>query len=350
MQENIKTLVVLASLAALTACGGGGGSAPATTPGTSAGATTPTTDATPPVTDVSNIVTSVPRATYASGSEELAAFTLLNAERDRCGFGLLKQNAKLDVSARGHADWLLITGDSAIGHYQVAGTPGFTGITPKDRETAAGYGNGDFEASEVTAKRGGVTTKVGQGVSRTRDLLNSPYHEIAMMRGYRDVGVSIRELFDVGLSPNTRVSANIDFGHTYAAGKQAAPAGTLRTYPCQGSTGINRLMFSEVPSPVPGRNLAANPLGSTIAVIGDVGTTLAITSASMTNAATGADAPLRPPVTNKNDPYTTTYLLKNEGYVSADKSLDPLTTYDVTIKGTNNSTAFTETFSFTTGD
>jgi uncharacterized protein YkwD len=343
--KTTKTLVALTSLAVLTACGGGsGGSSPAASTGTGA-STTPVVVS--PTADTS-IVTSVPSADYASGSEESAAFTLLNAERGHCGFGLLKENAKLNISAQGHADWLLINGDSVIGHYQVTGTPSFTGVTPQDRETAAGYGNGDFEASEVTAKIG-ATTKVGQGVSRVRDLLIRPYHEIAMMRGYRDVGVSIQESNDVGLTPNNRVAANIDFGVTNAAGKQAAPANTLRTYPCDGSTGINRSMNGETPSPVPSRNLAATPLGSTIAVIGDVGTTLAIASASMTNASTGADVPLRTPVTNKNDPYTTTYLLNNEGYVSADNSLDPSTTYSVTITGMNNSSAFTKTFSFTTG-
>lgn len=362
--KSINLLLSIVAAAALTACGGGSGGGTAATPTTPTVYTANCADLTVKTSTISqsdaqaqcvpvvkpvtsSIVPSVPGATYAAGSEELAAFNLLNAERNKCGFGLLKQNTQLDVSAKGHADWLLVNGDSAIGHYQTVGTPLFTGITPKEREAVAGYGAGSFEASEVTAKIG-ITSKAGQGISRVRDLLNLPYHEIAMLRGYRDVGISVRDQFDLGLMLN-RTAANIDFGYTYAAGMQASPAGTLRTYPCDGSSGINRLMGQEIPSPVPERNIVASPLGTSIAVIGDVGTTLSITSASMINATTGASVTLRTPVMAASDPYGGTYLLSNEGYVLADASLDPLTSYKVTINGTNNSAGFATTFTFTTG-
>lgn len=117
----------VAAAAILAACGGGG-----TDP---AAPVTP-----PPVSNVqpSTIVTSVPTATYAAGSEELAAFNLLNAERQRCGFGLLAQNTKLDQSSRAHASWLIA--NNFDGHIEDSNVPNFfTGVTPDDRANAAGY-------------------------------------------------------------------------------------------------------------------------------------------------------------------------------------------------------------------
>lgn len=141
MKNPIYKLSTLVSVALLVACGGGGGGGTASTPTPNP---TPTPTPTPtPVVVTSNIVTSVSTPTYAPVSEELAAFNLLNAERLRCGFGLLAQNPALDTAARGHADWLLI--NNYTGHYQIAGTTGFTGLTPDDRLVAAGYGtSGSF--------------------------------------------------------------------------------------------------------------------------------------------------------------------------------------------------------------
>ena len=358
-------LSALALAAILTACGGGGSSGSTTPviPGvptvfkancadlTIKTSTISQADAqsqcvTPPSPLVnSSIVTAVPAATYPAGSEELAAFDLLNAERANCGYGLLTQNDKLDVSSKGHANWLLV--NNQAGHYQVAGTPMFTGVTPQDRQVAAGY-SASFEGSEVTAKIGALS-KVGQGVLMVRNLLNAPYHGVAMTRGYRDTGVSVRELADNGITPSNLTVVNIDFGYKYANGMQSPTTGTLRTYPCEGSKGVNRFLAEETPSPVPGRNLGASPLGTSIVIAGDVGTTLTISGATMVNVATNAAVTMRAPVTSKNDAYGSTYLLTNEGYVSADASLDPMTAYKVTVTGTNNSSAFSRTFMFTTG-
>lgn len=348
MKENIKTLVALACLAALTACGGGGGGGSTgtpTTPVTPPVVVTPPAEPDPTTVPGSTLVTSVPTPSY-TGSEELAAFKLLNAERQRCGFGLLKQNTKLDASAKGHADWLLVNGYT--GHYQVTGTQLFTGLTPKDRMVAAGYGGGAaFNDSEVESDGNG--SKIDEGTTKVRKLLNAPYHLMAMIRGFRDVGISVREKFDVGLTPNTRHVVDINFGHIDSVGPQSAAPGVVRTYPCEGSTGIAPLLNSETPSPVPSRNLRAEPLGSVVMVVGDVGKVLTITSASMTNTTSGAAVVLRAPSTKVNDP-NPNQLYSNEGYVQPDAPLEPMTTYKVTIAGKNNGTAFTKTFSFTTGE
>ncbi|WP_407830463.1 spore germination YkwD domain-containing protein [Verminephrobacter aporrectodeae] len=68
----------------------------------------------------SAIVTSVPAATYAASSSEALAYETLNAERSRCGFGLLAQNARLDQAATAHLNYsaqnVTTQLPSAVGH------------------------------------------------------------------------------------------------------------------------------------------------------------------------------------------------------------------------------------------
>ena len=345
---NAKTILALAALAALTACGGGsGGSSPAGNPVTPSTPVDPVT----PVADKSSIVTSVPAATYAAGSEELAAFKLLNAERQHCGFGLLKQNAKLDTTAKNHADWVLINNN--LGHGETPGTKGFTGISGYERAMNAGYGNGSFYPSAVAD----TTRQLKKGAAETevRVIYGAPFHEIAAVRGYRDVGVSVRDVIDVGLpvTGGGKSVLNIDFAYTTADGEQKTKTHTVRTYPCDGTTGVNRLLDGESPSPMPDRNLAANPTGTTVIVVGDSGTELVIDTAKMVNAATGAEIKIAKKATAKTEtaiPVPGLLLMLNEGYILPDTALEKMTKYAVTITGTNNSAPFTKTFTFTTGN
>lgn len=115
--NNFQIASVIVAAAVLSACGGGGGGT------TNAGATlAPPNTITPAVITptflAANIDSTIYTANYAAGSEEASAFTLLNAERVRCGFGSLKQNTKLDDAAYGHVYWKQINGYT--GHYQTA--------------------------------------------------------------------------------------------------------------------------------------------------------------------------------------------------------------------------------------
>jgi uncharacterized protein YkwD len=345
--KHIKlNFLVSAFAATLVACGGGGGGSAPATPTTPIIATAPVAATTVP------IVTSVPVSTYAAGSEEKAAFDLLNAERAACGFGLLAQNTALDNAARGHADWLLT--NNYVGHYQAVGTPGFTGVVPEDRMTFAGYAVlNSFGSTEVASDTGG--NKSGIGIVRVRSLLNAPYHMLGMVRGWRDLGISVRDNTDVSSSNITLSSSRliIDFGSKNISGLQEPIIGNVRTYPCNGTTGVNRQLVNETPNPVPKRDLFINPLGSSIGVAIALGHTIAISNASILNAATGAGVVVRPAVTAANDPNATggIYFLNfNEAFISADAPLAALTTYQATINGTDNGVAFSRTFSFTTGN
>lgn len=342
-----RFLLALPLAVALTACGGGGDEGGGTTPP-------------PPPPSGDGIVTTVPAPTYTLGSEELAAFEYLNDARSSCGFGKLAQNTQLDSAARGHADW--ITFHKIPGHYQTVGTDKFTGVTAEDRAVAAGYAAaGTFFIQDESSYNGGTfgNDKTGFGLAGMRGLLNAPYHALGLTDGYRDVGISVRNAFDAGASdagvvnqgrkalvinPARRSTTSSQLSHLAAS--------DVLTYPCAGSTGIERALYSERPNPVPGRDLLTNPLGSSVQVAIKEGHTLTIDSASMVVTSTMAAVTLRDPITSANDPHgpcSFGCFPSNRGYIVADAPLAANTTYTVTISGKNNGASFTISFDFTTG-
>ena len=123
------------SCALIAACGGGGGGggAPRATASAAVASGQAASDG---AALPSTLVSAVPAASYAPWSEAQQAFALLNEERQRCGFGLLAQSAQLDAAAKAHADWQIL--NNQLSHREVPGTPGFTGVTPLDRVSAAG--------------------------------------------------------------------------------------------------------------------------------------------------------------------------------------------------------------------
>lgn len=319
----------------LTACGGGGGG------GIPLAAT-----ASPTSTTTSSPSTGNPQpSTAAPGSEEQAAFELLNNERLKCGFGALARNNALDAAARGHASWLLT--NNAVGHYQVPGTPAFTGINPGDRLAAARYPAVLIE--DLNTDVIGRSNAIGFGVIAVRALLSGPYHLMGLMVPYRDIGISVMSSDEVAASTKTarRVTAQIDIAYTSSEGIDSPPHGAVLSYPCDGTIGTFTKLLGESPNPLPERNLAASPVGQGIYLVGDASKTLSISSALLQESRTGNTLALLPPLTGANDP---NHVLKsNESIVVPDAPLKTSTAYRVTIVGTNDGSAFTKQFTFTTG-
>ena len=72
----------------------------------------------------------------------------------------------------------------------------------------------------------------------------------------------------------------------------------------------------------------------------------------MTNSSAGQAVILRAPVSAANDPYgpcATGCFRPHQAYIAADAPLQANTAYIAMISGTNNGTAFSRSFSFTTG-
>ena len=286
---------------------------------------------------------------YPAASEEMYAFELLSSERARCGFGPLLPNAELDVAAKSHARWLFE--NNAQGHMQRPGTPGFTGVAPWDRVIAANYGpDFSFESTEVQVFHSGV--EHGSGAKAVRSLLNAPYHLMSMLRGYREVGIGVREKKDLGLMNTNQNIVNIVLAAKNSEGFHAGKAASVRTYPCEGSVGMVLSLRHETPNPFPERDLFAHPVGTSIGVVAEVGRVLTISSASVINAKTDAKVPILAPVTGLVDRNATPdnkVVEDNEGFISTSLPLEANTPYQVILNGTLGETVFYRRFTFTTG-
>lgn len=286
--------------------------------------------------------------------EDVAAFQLLNAERSRCGFGVLTRNVSLDAAAKAHADYQAFHGIVDHLEYAAALPVGFTGAVPIDRVLAKGYAPREEDiggvADEITALIG-TANKTGLGESGIRGLLNAPYHLRGLMSGYRDVGLAVRSSSDVG-SVKPSVYLQINAAYLRSAGPQLLAATDVRSYPCEGSSGINFRLSNESPNPVPGRDLAVNPLGASVYVALRPGNRLVVNRAVFTQVSTGQVVVTRAPVGSSNDPYRSCSegcFGGHEAYIAADAPMLPNTAYRVNVEGTNDGVPFARVFSFTTG-
>ena len=335
MKKRALFAVAAASVLAMLAACGGGSDGETANPGDSI---TPA----PPLDD-SSMVEVILTPTYGESSEEYAAYSLLNNERVRCGFGSLRQNAQLDQAARAHADWMMI--NRVMSHYESPSFPnGFTGYAPSDRVAFAGYTT-TYSVSEGIAF-GGDGTKDGRGAAGVRELLAGTYHAIGALRPDRDIGISVRQGSDVGLS--TMMVPTVIVTGTQI-GYQTLGGADIVTYPCDGSQGVLPDLGLEEPNPVPGRNLSTRPLGSSITIMARVGNNLHLTNATMTRVSDGSEVVMRSPIVGADDPNGQLTNQPYIGYVIPDSPMEPNEAYLVVISGTNNGTQFTRTFTFTTG-
>ncbi|TBR77881.1 MAG: CAP domain-containing protein [Burkholderiaceae bacterium] len=338
-----KSRLILAAVAAstliLAGCGGGGSTAPAA----------PTTPPASTATSTINPVVSTPN--YPTGSNQALVYTMLNADRVRCGFGSVSQNTQLDQAALAHSNWMLV--NNMTGHYESTTYPnGFTGVTPQDRGMAAGYvysTNTGLESSEGQADVSGQVAY--SPIAMLTELLASPYHEVDLMRGWINIGIGYMDSTAASTTATygARTVMNIDEGVPSGAAYQVPGPNDVLTYPCQGTTGTaTELAHPEDPNPVPGRDFTTSPIGQPIVVELAFGNTLTLTSATMVDMANGSNVVLLAPVEAANDPHPG-YLEGNEGFIMPNAPLAANTSYQVTLNGTNNGAAFSRTFSFTTG-
>ena len=320
MNPTAKTLALsITFAAALAACGGGGGTTPTTTP---PAPTTPAPIATNP------IVTSVPATTYAAGSDERIAYDYLNAERQKCGFGLLAQDTRLDASAAAHVSYLLK--NNVIAHTETPGLPGFSGVSPFDRAKSKGYSGASVGEDGASA--------VG-GLANITVLLSAPYHTLSLIAPYTDVGLSYQSI-----SVTQQISTLLFLNPGYKGTTVQLPnAGTVLTYPCEGVAGMKPLFRRE------SINWAAiageGSGGAPVVVTAPNGETLVITSASVTPVGGG----VVPVVVLTADTDPQKFLRKSDAFVIPPSTLTANTTYRVQITGTVAGVPFSKDFLFKTG-
>lgn len=301
MRKQIRRLLLLTAALTLAGCGGGGGSggdaAVASLPA-SAAIPTPVAASSPTASTTTSTAStpSTVQPTYAAGSPELAAFNYLNAERERCGFGTLKQNAKLDVAAAGQANYETLRWNEGTGHeyvtlkphVQTAGLSGFTGATIHDRAvTAAGYratgylseNSNQYNLASLSAN------DVDRATSLLSGLLNTVYHLDGLTRVNNDVGFGYGVAADAPTSFRNSPTATLVVLNGQEIGSTLkAQAISLLTYPCEGTTALAKWSQPESPNPFASGFAGGTwrqPVGTPIYLRSPTGTQLVVQSATV---------------------------------------------------------------------
>jgi hypothetical protein len=277
------------------------------------------------------LVTSVPAPTYPAGSDELAAFNWVNAERTRCGMGLLKQVASLDASAVDHAAYLAVNNDNGnivgLTHVQNPNFPGFTGVDGPVRAVFRGYAGyaGDLVGGSVSA------LDVYKGL-----FARATFHSLAAQGRSGDVGLGGRfstvarswlGVFNVGIASTQLLSGD-----------------TVATYPCDGVANHFRNHSFEIPSPFP-PNVNLVDKGPPITIFVRDGQRLEVREVLLTDP-NGVNLP-GTILTSANT--SGGFISGSQAAFVPDAVLAANSTFNVTIRGTNDGQRFEKRFSFTTG-
>lgn len=316
---------LLIATALLAACGGGGG-----------------VTATVPVTVPAALAPEAAAPAYSAGSEESNTLALLNQERGRCGFGLLKQNAKLDQSAAAHAAYL-VQNSLLHGHREDPALPGYTGQNETERAAAVGYLLNPVSAVLATLSGPPVAASTLTSTGQVRGLFASPYHLLSILESVSNVGIGHRK--KNGTDGVERRALNITMGRV--EGVNDLDASQAYSYPCEASTGVNAGLADETPSPIPANLVQDFRLyGGPIAVKVRTGRVLVVTSATITPTAGGAAVAVQ--ILSQANTPRPDLMRANDAYLLPLSVLQPGTSYTVQLAGTNDGQPFSKSFSFTT--
>ncbi|AKM45332.1 serine protease [Burkholderia contaminans] len=331
---SLSAISVAAALT-LAACGGGGDGGSTNTGSTGGNNPNPSNPGTPSAT----VPGTVDSAQYPSGSAQLAAFNLLNQYRTQCGFPALKQNTVLDQAAQNHAKYMGING--AVTDSEVSANQGFTGATYVDRAAAAKFPAGaiGLGVSVGVATGTGSFSDTQYGQQAVYSLVGGVYHSDVATFPIDTVGVGeYQTQVSSGTTQFTTSWLSMSILNIASKSVSNAPA----TFPCAGVTGVPYKETSEIPMPP---NVSNTGWGTPISVMGNLTDVIVLQSASIT----GPSGAVAVQVLN-SDSDPNKLLGKYQAVAYPTSPLLPNTSYSVTINGTNNGTAFSRNFTFTTGN
>lgn len=323
MTNKLSLLAIAAaSTLALTACGGGDGGT--STTGSSSGGTT--------TTPAQTVTGTVATPQYGGTSAQLAAFNTLNQYRTQCGFPALSENTVLDTAAQAHAAYMSTNG--VVADSETSGKTGFTGVTYQDRAIAAGYPNlyvGGVSGGFYTTS---TLTDAQYGQQHVLGWLGGVYHIAIGAWPSSIVGIGVSKTLFNGF-PDVRASISIDQPKTM-------PGNMPLTFPCQGTTGVAYSSSGETPAPPN----TSGPWGTPVSVVGNASDTIILQTGTMTD--TGGHSVTLQLLNSSNDPNKLLPAFEAVAYPAS--PLQPNTTYTVNLTGTVNGTAFSRSFTFTTGN
>jgi uncharacterized protein YkwD len=259
------TAVAIATSLTLAACGGGSGAGSGTaSSASSAGPSSASGNTATPAT-------SVPAATYAAGSAQLAMFAAVNSLRGALGVGLLAQDPVLDVAAGYHAQYE--ADNQVVVHDETSGRPGYYGTTPLSRAQLAGAPSTEW-IGEVAAGTYDTPAQTA-GAACFNQWYLSVYHLQAIISNQQTIGIG----FGSPSGSSGFSGCILDFGTTagvptkpqansipYSGGQQVATTAVF-TVPASNDTGVapNFGPAGENPSPAP--DLTLSSLGRPVMVM-----------------------------------------------------------------------------------
>ncbi|MFM0298703.1 CAP domain-containing protein [Paraburkholderia sediminicola] len=344
MNKTAKTAAFaissIALAAALAACGGGGGSSSNPTGQTSSTGQTGSTGSTPQPISLLAATGAAAGSPTLTGDAVADSFAYANNKRAQLGLSQLKQIAAVNTAAGNHATYMYDA--NAVGHYETAGQPGFTGVAPSDRVKTAGYTTNSV--GEIAAGIGGPFTSSTEAVD---GLFDAPFHRAIFLFDTTGVGFGQGPANTDPAKYSTLVGDFVDY-------VQQTPDYKLVAYPYNGQTNVKPSWIANE-SPNPMSFYAAAPTKYVGATVGYPVTLSAAGNGAFSNIAfTIADAPGNAVPCQEVD-NTTTSEAQRLAMCVPFAPLAANTTYKVTVTGslTNTSipqaTAFSVNWSFTTG-
>ena len=235
MKATNKTIFLAAlAAAALAACGGGGGSSSNPTGQTSS--TGQTGSAPQPISLLAATGASVGTPTL-TGDAVADSFAYANNKRAQLGLSVFKNIAQVNTAAANHAIYMYDA--NQVGHYEVAGQPGFTGVAPSDRVKAAGYTTNSV--GEIAAGIGGPFTSSTEAVD---GLFDAPFHRAIFIFDTTGVGFGQGPANTDPAKYSTLVGDFVDY-------VQQTPDYKLVAYPYDGQTNVKpSWVANESPNPM----------------------------------------------------------------------------------------------------
>lgn len=312
-------IAALVAASTLAACGGGGDSTGA---GPVAGSPLAGTPAVPPTAAPD------PSAPALTNNIAVDGRNWINYRRAQAGVPAVTENALINRAALGHSEYLRT--NNVMSHDQKPGTPGFTGVTLKDRLNAAGYTIPDsgYAYGEVIS---GTTNS--SGFFMAEELITAIYHRFVMFEPkFREIGTG------AATSASRYNYFTADFATRGGFGPGIA-ANTVVTWPFNGQTGVTPNFYSDTEDPDPVAGI--NEVGYPISVHANIDSP--VTMESFTVRPRGG-ANLQVQVVNSS-------ATAKERTAVAIVPLAPLrsaTTYEVSFSGTVNGVPVTRAWSFTT--
>lgn len=268
----------------------------------------------------------VPTPTYPAGSEELLAFNEINRVRGECGFGLLKQDTRLDAAAQAHTLYVRSNVEyggrmDAYGHYERSDYLNYTGYSPSDRALYHNYGAGVTEVGNSGSS---------SGVADVRTLLQASYHVNGVLFSGNDVGLDKQPASTWG---GGGFFANP--GYLTEAQRNYLASGQVAQFPCNTATVVALTHSAETPNPMQGSGRSLNSYGSPLVIASRADTKLYIDSWALSymNGATSVSQPAAANGIRTKDNDASNTMYDHQGFFIPDQALKGNANYTSVVSG-----------------